>query len=676
MLTGWALAVALLASGGPSRPPAPVEAAAAVTSFRNAPAQSALALARAAEAHPRIAPALTLLQAEAQLAAGARDKARRLALKVAHDAPRFAVPAHWIAARAAMPGDCEGALDSLADAPATPHWVPTAPRLMLQWQAELACKRAEAGTTRRTLALEWPESDEGQKAGSGLELTPQDHLVRAEALERARSYPAAEAELTGLLGGPLADEARFRIGRLHLERLRDDFGLAERAFAQVAAGSSERAGEAAYLRARALGRAGDAPAAATAYEAFLAKFPDAPQAADARFFRAFLDYENGRFPQAAQAFALIAEGPWVAPARWYRAFSLYLAEAPDAVAALDALTESSAAGAPDRLTLRRTRYWAARARETTAPAEARTRLLALAREDPFDWYSLLVRRRFPGALPPIAALPKRTGKAPSTRPPARFRAVAEEINQLAAAGLHDFARRALDEAWPALRKADQWPLMAELSRASEDYGRLYRSAQTRNRRLLDQPPVPADAALWRDAYPLGWPTALKAAARDGLRPTHLATFILKESAFDPDAVSQAHAIGLMQLIGPTAHGILVARGEEDRPIPDLFRPEDNIDLGGWYLGALSRRFDGQLPLIAAAYNAGPPSVVGWFRGRTRAPLDLFVENIPFRETREYVKKIASLHAIYEVVHEGRTLDRTTSELPMELDLTVREGVDF
>jgi hypothetical protein len=376
MNAAWALVLLLGAGKTPSPDPA-----AAVAAFRNSPAQSALALARAAEAHPEVAPALNLLQAEAQLAAGARDKARVLALQAARAMPALSPRGHFLAAIAAMgdaPPDCKGALQFLEQAPATPHWVPAAERLELLWRAQTACRAGVAEKTRRELALDWPDAPSARRAAEGLVLTPEQSLRRAEALENARNYGAAEREFTALLETPLGDEARFRIGRLHLERLRDDFRVAERAFAQVASGKSPRAVEAAYLQARALGRAGDAAGAAAAYDTFLIRNPKAPQAPDARFFRAFLDYENGRHVAAAAAFGAITDGPWAAPSRWYRAFSLYLGGAEEAAAALDAL----AAEAGDPPGARRARYWAARAREAKAPKEARRLLLALAQEDP------------------------------------------------------------------------------------------------------------------------------------------------------------------------------------------------------------------------------------------------------------------------------------------------------
>ena len=651
---------------------------AAVAAFRNSPAQAALALARAAEANPEVAGALTILQAESQLAAGARDRARFLAVAVARSTPVFADRAYWVAARAAMPADCRAALDFLSKAPVSADWVPAPPRLALLWHAQAACDRPESDATRRALALEWPTTPEGREAATGLTLTPEERLKRAAHLEDARDYAAADADLSALLDGPVSDEARFQIGRLHLERLRDDFHLAERAFAQVAAGRSPRAVEAAWLRARALGRAGDVAAAAAAYDTFLTEHATAPQAADARFFRAFLDYENGRLAQAAAGFAAIIDGPFAPQARWYAAFTRYLADSPAAVAALDALAADNA----DGKAARRARYWAARAREHTAPAEARRRLLAVQREAPLDWYGLLVRRRLAdragaGALGDVPGLPKAPAHRPQVAAPKRLRAVALQVRSLARAGLHDFARRVVNAAWNDLHAPETRPLAVDLAATAQDFGRIYGSTQAWNRAALEAAPTGGAPTMLRDAWPMGFPEALHTAARAGLAPSHLAAFILKESGFNPDAVSAAHALGLMQLMEPTARAIGLARGgASGAALPDLFDPDVNIDLGGWYLGALSQRFGGQLPLVAAAYNAGPPSVVGWFKGRSTVDTDVFVEAIPFRETREYVKRIVELHTIYQLVHDGKTLSRAVQTLPEQLDLTVRPGVDF
>jgi soluble lytic murein transglycosylase len=71
---------------------------------------------------------------------------------------------------------------------------------------------------------------------------------------------------------------------------------------------------------------------------------------------------------------------------------------------------------------------------------------------------------------------------------------------------------------------------------------------------------------------------------------------------------------------------------------ELYAPALNLDLGGWYLGRLWERF-GHPGLVAAAYNAGPGAVLRWTAARPKESLDLFIEDIPYKETRGYVKQV-------------------------------------
>jgi soluble lytic murein transglycosylase len=79
---------------------------------------------------------------------------------------------------------------------------------------------------------------------------------------------------------------------------------------------------------------------------------------------------------------------------------------------------------------------------------------------------------------------------------------------------------------------------------------------------------------------------------------------------------------------------------------NLLDPSINIRLGAQYLGRLGQKFKGSLPLVAAAYNAGPHRVETWLVNFGQLDMDEFVEHIPFMETRNYVKKVIRHHAMY------------------------------
>jgi hypothetical protein len=120
----------------------------------------------------------------------------------------------------------------------------------------------------------------------------------------------------------------------------------------------------------------------------------------------------------------------------------------------------------------------------------------------------------------------------------------------------------------------------------------------------------------------------------------------QESLFRRTARSNKGATGLMQVMPYT--GSKIAFDLDETFIPDqLADPETNIRYGVWYLSQLLDRFEGGWPLAVAAYNAGPMNVSSWYtRWEGQIELDDFVEQIPFTETRNYVKKVSMHYANY------------------------------
>ena len=120
----------------------------------------------------------------------------------------------------------------------------------------------------------------------------------------------------------------------------------------------------------------------------------------------------------------------------------------------------------------------------------------------------------------------------------------------------------------------------------------------------------------------------------------------QESAFDERARSSANARGLMQLLPSTAER--VARGANlTKPTTTaLYRPSTNIEIASHYLAMLLERFDGSRPLAIAGYNAGEHRVDRWIDGMQNMPMDVWIERIPFKETRNYVKNVLAFVQVY------------------------------
>jgi soluble lytic murein transglycosylase len=150
--------------------------------------------------------------------------------------------------------------------------------------------------------------------------------------------------------------------------------------------------------------------------------------------------------------------------------------------------------------------------------------------------------------------------------------------------------------------------------------------------------------LW---YPLDYPTVISGNARlYHLDPALVAAVIYEESQFDPQARSDAGAVGLMQLLPDTARGIAIHTGGTDfDPGTDLLDPDLNVRYGCWYLRHLRQKYRGYRngdELALAAYNAGQANVDEWI-ARTPAGQDV---RIPFAETRAYVDDVKRLQGLY------------------------------
>jgi soluble lytic murein transglycosylase len=121
----------------------------------------------------------------------------------------------------------------------------------------------------------------------------------------------------------------------------------------------------------------------------------------------------------------------------------------------------------------------------------------------------------------------------------------------------------------------------------------------------------------------------------------------QESAFMPDARSPAGALGLMQIMPATGKHIAAKIGDNTFKTRKLLEPDLNVRFGSWYLRHLLGRSGGDPILATAGYNAGPHRVDRWLPKGGELAADIWIETIPFRETRKYVRRVLAYTAIYE-----------------------------
>lgn len=161
----------------------------------------------------------------------------------------------------------------------------------------------------------------------------------------------------------------------------------------------------------------------------------------------------------------------------------------------------------------------------------------------------------------------------------------------------------------------------------------------------------AKANAWDDMnlrFPLAFRSEIQNAANQlQLDPSLLFGLIRQESAFDEFAGSSAGAIGLMQVMPATAKQIANELNETWNNDFNLLLPEVNIKYGSTYFKKLLVRYSQHYALAIAAYNAGPHRVKNWLPKTDALPADIWIETIPYKETRSYVASVLMYALIYQ-----------------------------
>lgn len=159
--------------------------------------------------------------------------------------------------------------------------------------------------------------------------------------------------------------------------------------------------------------------------------------------------------------------------------------------------------------------------------------------------------------------------------------------------------------------------------------------------------------VWNLLYPrMYWPLVRRYARANRLDPYLVMGLIRQESAFNPRATSSARARGLMQMEPDTATRHVRGRRRRRRVIRDLYNPAYNIRVSCRYLRDLLRSFNGNVAETLAAYNAGDSKVRQWAANSKIQDPDLFLETIPFTDTRGYVERILRDRLIYRSLLSG------------------------
>ncbi|GFO66757.1 murein transglycosylase [Geomonas limicola] len=494
---------------------------------------------------------------------------------------------------------------------------------------------AGAAVILRNLWLNHPSSPVAERAAAELQRiiqagTAVQPYSRAELFKRAgilydlgRYAQAAKAYQEITLTGESAEFAgkvRFKAGQALVKAKKgQDAEQLLKDLTQQAGSPSE----ASFWLAKALDRNGKTD---QALELFLkiAQAPG-PLADDALLEAAYLKRQQKRWGEAVQLFQKFLAGHQdpqkFGGTYWDAAWTSYLGR--DFQAATGFLKKS--ATSPEYR--ERSLYWLGKALANLQDAKgAQQAFDSLASEYPFGYYALICNRWCDlGSFP---APPKNVVE--ELPMPGGF----EREKALIALGLYDEAAR---ELWASKKKN---PLgIARLFLEMENYNGAFHQVARDNGKL---PPERNNLTAWALTYPLAYREEVaRNAALTGLPESLIWAIMRAESNYHPGALSPVGAVGLMQVMPGTAEAM--SKGDSVR----LARPELNIKLGARYLKDQMNSYDRSIVLTAAAYNAGPGNVKRWQKAFGGLPQDEFIESIPFKETREYVKKVLSNMELYQ-----------------------------
>ncbi|MDD9968052.1 MAG: transglycosylase SLT domain-containing protein [Myxococcales bacterium] len=206
-------------------------------------------------------------------------------------------------------------------------------------------------------------------------------------------------------------------------------------------------------------------------------------------------------------------------------------------------------------------------------------------------------------------------------------------------------------------------LVAALFDAAGAYAEASNLSRGRMDDFMRLAPHGRNYGLWRIAFPNAFAPLIEQAAEEQSIPAAFVRAVAREeSAFNPEAVSRANAIGLIQLMRPTAREHGAALGLPSHPRA-LKRPEINLRIGAHFIRFLWSRYRDNPTIVPAAYNAGHGAAERWIRAAPETPVDEWIESIPYEETRRYTRRVLQTYGVYAWLETGE-LPQLGNRLPL------------
>jgi soluble lytic murein transglycosylase len=500
----------------------------------------------------------------------------------------------------------------------------------------VAIARTKRGSTDARLAVELLDA-------TFAPLTPAEELIVARSA--AVSGPGARA-IDGFArafrAGQGTPNDRYTYGSVLVGAGR--YREAATQFAKVPT-SSTLAARAAYEHARALLRGGNGTKVSTELEALLTRYADDTSAASsALYLLGDLAADDGRDDDARTFFRRAATRyptASLAPSARFRAAILAYVKGDFRAAALE-LDTLALHGARSGETLAGL-YWSGRSWERAGDsATARSRFAETIAREPASYYAMLAARRLkqePWA--PIAV-------TDSARVDSAMVAALQRAELLQDLGMDDEAE--LEYEWIASEAERSVDVTLAAARAFRDENLAPRAIRLGNKALSNG--AARDQRLYRALYPLAYQGVLtREAERHRLDPALVAALIRQESSFEPRATSRAGARGLMQIMPAVGRQLASAEDYHTWDAELLYQPDVSLELGTAHLAGLLSGY-AHVAHALAAYNAGSSRAKRWLEKAGTDDPEVFVERIPFRETRDYVRIIMRNRELYRSMYSA------------------------
>lgn len=505
-------------------------------------------------------------------------------------------------------------------------------------------------------------------------LGKRERYERALAMARAGKVELVEREIGAIDGaaGPSvtrAEKLHARGTALYQAR---EFTRAAEVLREASEAGGEHAASDLFHAARALSRAHKDERAIAVYGEVARKFKSSPLAENARFLAARLLYVGGRWKEAATAYAAYTrkharQGQFAQQVQYEQAVAWLASHQHERAAkALVKLAEAETNEA-DKASLQELSGVALEGAGKKPLAVQMYQKVVEAR--PLSFQALAASERLAklGHPPPPVIEPPKLGPI---RPELSV-ALPAKVKLLHSLGFDADAEAELERREEELRRQHAPRGDEVLCRMYGELGpaaRRYRVGQRAARPTdLNRAPAPDTRWLWDCIYPRPYEELVRSAEKQYGLPNDLLYAVMRqESAFSPTVVSPANAVGLLQLIPPTARN--AAKELELAFEPGLLSsPAYNIRLGSFYLSKVLGTFGGNVALAAAAYNAGPGAVSRWLETGEKLPLDVFVARIPYDETRIYVSRVVGNLARYAFLSGGdQAVPRLSLDIPQGL----------